>query len=40
MSPIGSSPRSQRLAILFLLLTVAVLALELWGIRISLKSLF
>ena len=40
MSSIGTTPRSQRLAILFLLLTVAVLALELWGIRRSLIALF
>ncbi len=40
MSSLGTSPRSQKLAILFLLLTVAVFALELWGIRISLKALF
>jgi hypothetical protein len=36
MSPFGSSPRAHRLGILFLFLTLALLALEVWGIRSSL----
>jgi len=37
MSPFGSSPRAHRLGILFLFLTLALLALEAWGIRTSLN---
>ena len=39
MNPFGSSPRAQRVGLLFLFLTLAVLALEVWGIRSSLDSL-
>ncbi len=34
------TPRSIRIGILFLILTLAVLALEVWGIGASLRSLF
>ncbi|HTD53409.1 MAG TPA: hypothetical protein VK780_10320 [Thermoanaerobaculia bacterium] len=39
MNPIGSSSRWNRFAMAFLLLTLAVLALEVWGIRSSIGSL-
>jgi hypothetical protein len=40
MSPFGAGLRSHRMGILFLVLMLAALALEAWGIRTSLDSLF
>jgi hypothetical protein len=40
MSPFSAGPRIHRLGILFLLLMLAVLALEAWGIRSSLDNMF
>jgi len=40
MSPFGTGLRSHRMAILFLVLMLAALALEAWGIRASLDNLF
>jgi hypothetical protein len=40
MSAIAPSPRATRLGVLVLVITLAILALEMWGIRASLKSLF
>jgi len=39
VNPIGSSSRWNRVALAFLLLTLAVLGLEGWGIRSSIGSL-
>jgi hypothetical protein len=40
MSPFGAGLRSHRMGILFLVLMLAALALEAWGIHASLDSLF
>jgi hypothetical protein len=40
MSALAPSPRATRLGILVLVITLAILALEMWGIRTSLNSLF
>jgi len=39
VNPVGTSSRWNRMALAFLLLTLAVLALEVWGIRSSIGSL-
>jgi hypothetical protein len=40
MSALAPSPRATRLGIVVLIITLAILALEMWGIRSSLSSLF
>jgi hypothetical protein len=40
MSALAPSPRATKLGILVLVITLAILALEMWGIRTSLNSLF
>ena len=40
VSAIAPSPRATRLGVLVLVVTLAILALEMWGIRASLNSLF
>jgi hypothetical protein len=40
MSASVPSPRATRLGILMLIITLAILALEMWGIRASLNSFF
>lgn len=40
MSAIAPSPRATRLGILVLVVTLAIIALEMWGIRASLRSFF
>ena len=39
MSPVDANSRSSRTGFLFLLLTLAVVGLEMWGIGASLKYL-
>jgi hypothetical protein len=39
MSPLGASARSNRVAFLFLILTLVVVGLEIWGIRAALGTL-
>jgi hypothetical protein len=40
LSAIAPSPRAARLGVVVLVVTLAILALEMWGIRASLRSLF
>ncbi|HYB52521.1 MAG TPA: hypothetical protein VEG84_01525 [Thermoanaerobaculia bacterium] len=39
MSPLGGSPRSSRTAIALVLLLLAAIGLEVWGIRASLAGI-